>query len=149
MTTAKDILHRFYFIPEFIIFNIKLVSFQAKQMKHVSEGVFPQEDAWCDENAKMQLHQVILSISSGRTDTSTIPVLYFNYGKIGQEIEENQAAVKKLYFINRDEWRAWLTANHDVEKEVWLVYNKKGTDPNQTQPGAQTNPSDQERKPDP
>ena len=35
--------------------------------------------------------------------------------------------MKKLYFIHRDEWRVWLTANHDLEKEVWLVYYKVGT----------------------
>jgi uncharacterized protein YdeI (YjbR/CyaY-like superfamily) len=27
----------------------------------------------------------------------------------------------KLYVPNRAEWRAWLDANHEVEKEIWLV----------------------------
>ena len=29
---------------------------------------------------------------------------------------------------DRDEWRAWLEANHEVATEIWLVYWKKGTD---------------------
>jgi uncharacterized protein YdeI (YjbR/CyaY-like superfamily) len=28
---------------------------------------------------------------------------------------------------DRDEWRAWLKANHEVATEIWLVYWKKGT----------------------
>lgn len=28
-------------------------------------------------------------------------------------------------FTNRDEWRAWLEANHDQASEVWLAYYKK------------------------
>ena len=35
--------------------------------------------------------------------------------------------MKKLLFFQRDDWRAWLNANHHLENEVWLVYNKKGT----------------------
>ena len=27
----------------------------------------------------------------------------------------------------RDEWRAWLEANHETASEIWLVYWKKGT----------------------
>jgi len=27
---------------------------------------------------------------------------------------------------NRSEWRAWLKQHHASEKEVWLVYHKKG-----------------------
>jgi uncharacterized protein YdeI (YjbR/CyaY-like superfamily) len=30
-------------------------------------------------------------------------------------------------FAKRDDWRAWLKENHDVKKEVWLVYYKKHT----------------------
>lgn len=32
-----------------------------------------------------------------------------------------------LYVTNRDDWRAWLQANHDVKSEVWLIYFKKHT----------------------
>jgi uncharacterized protein YdeI (YjbR/CyaY-like superfamily) len=28
---------------------------------------------------------------------------------------------------DRSEWRAWLKKNHTAEKEVWLIYHKKGT----------------------
>jgi uncharacterized protein YdeI (YjbR/CyaY-like superfamily) len=28
---------------------------------------------------------------------------------------------------DRSEWRAWLEKNHTAEKEVWLIYYKKGT----------------------
>ncbi|MGD0977924.1 MAG: YdeI/OmpD-associated family protein [Candidatus Bathyarchaeia archaeon] len=34
---------------------------------------------------------------------------------------------EELYVPNRDDWRAWLKENHDVKKEVWLVYYKKHT----------------------
>ena len=33
----------------------------------------------------------------------------------------------QLYFINRDDWRAWLEQNHDSNKEAWLVHYKKHT----------------------
>ena len=33
--------------------------------------------------------------------------------------------MKTVVVKNRAEWRAWLTANHDKEAEVWLVYYKK------------------------
>ena len=33
----------------------------------------------------------------------------------------------KIYFRNRDKWRAWLEKHHAIEKEVWLVYYKKHT----------------------
>lgn len=36
-------------------------------------------------------------------------------------------ADQQLYFTNRDEWRAWLEANHASAKEVWLVHYKKHT----------------------
>lgn len=36
--------------------------------------------------------------------------------------------IKKFYASNRRKWRAWLQSNHDSEKEIWLVYFKKGTD---------------------
>ena len=34
---------------------------------------------------------------------------------------------KTTYAANRTEWRAWLEQHHATEKEVWLVYYKKGT----------------------
>lgn len=34
---------------------------------------------------------------------------------------------KTLYVTNRVDWRAWLSKNHETEKEVWLVYYKKHT----------------------
>jgi uncharacterized protein YdeI (YjbR/CyaY-like superfamily) len=33
----------------------------------------------------------------------------------------------ELYFTDRAEWRAWLTENHDREKEAWLLYPKKAS----------------------
>lgn len=30
-----------------------------------------------------------------------------------------------LCFANRDEWRDWLVQNHDIGKEIWIVYHKK------------------------
>ncbi|MDP8205467.1 MAG: YdeI/OmpD-associated family protein [Candidatus Electryonea clarkiae] len=33
----------------------------------------------------------------------------------------------KIYLENRNEWRDWLSANHDSVKEIWLVYYKKHT----------------------
>ena len=30
-----------------------------------------------------------------------------------------------LHFTNRDQWRAWLQANHAIEKEAWLKISKK------------------------
>jgi uncharacterized protein YdeI (YjbR/CyaY-like superfamily) len=35
--------------------------------------------------------------------------------------------VTKKLFRTAAEWRAWLERNHDREKEVWLVYYKKGS----------------------
>lgn len=35
---------------------------------------------------------------------------------------------KKVYFIDRQSWRAWLKDNYDKEKEIWVVYPKAGTD---------------------
>jgi uncharacterized protein YdeI (YjbR/CyaY-like superfamily) len=32
-----------------------------------------------------------------------------------------------LYVIKRAEWRKWLRQNYKTEKEIWLVYYKKGT----------------------
>jgi uncharacterized protein YdeI (YjbR/CyaY-like superfamily) len=34
---------------------------------------------------------------------------------------------QELHVTNIAEWRAWLKRNHDVEKEVWLVFYKKHT----------------------
>jgi uncharacterized protein YdeI (YjbR/CyaY-like superfamily) len=35
--------------------------------------------------------------------------------------------MKKKLFRDRTAWRAWLMKNHDKEKELWLVYYKKGS----------------------
>jgi len=32
-----------------------------------------------------------------------------------------------LYITNRKDWRNWLKKNYKTEKEIWLVYPKKGT----------------------
>jgi uncharacterized protein YdeI (YjbR/CyaY-like superfamily) len=32
----------------------------------------------------------------------------------------------RLEFATRDQWRAWLEANHATESETWLVHYKKG-----------------------
>jgi uncharacterized protein YdeI (YjbR/CyaY-like superfamily) len=32
--------------------------------------------------------------------------------------------MKKIYVKDRAEWREWLSANHDKEAEVWLIYYK-------------------------
>ena len=32
-----------------------------------------------------------------------------------------------LLVTSREEWRAWLEANHDREREVWLIYYKRHT----------------------
>lgn len=31
----------------------------------------------------------------------------------------------ELHVTNRDDWRAWLEKNCDIEKEVWLIFYKK------------------------
>lgn len=31
-----------------------------------------------------------------------------------------------IFVADREAWRAWLSANHDVETSVWLVLGKKG-----------------------
>jgi uncharacterized protein YdeI (YjbR/CyaY-like superfamily) len=28
---------------------------------------------------------------------------------------------------DRDEWRDWLSKNHDRETEIWLIFSRKGT----------------------
>ena len=33
--------------------------------------------------------------------------------------------MKYLHVTGREDWRAWLRENHDIETEVWLVINKK------------------------
>jgi len=33
-----------------------------------------------------------------------------------------------LHLTNPKDWRDWLKKNHKTEKEIWLVYYKKGTD---------------------
>jgi uncharacterized protein YdeI (YjbR/CyaY-like superfamily) len=35
--------------------------------------------------------------------------------------------IEKLYVTNRDDWRKWLTKNHNTKKESWLIYYKKHT----------------------
>lgn len=30
-------------------------------------------------------------------------------------------------FADRDAWRAWLAENHEVEKELWLIFHKRHT----------------------
>ena len=35
--------------------------------------------------------------------------------------------IEELYVPNRDAWRVWLKENHDVKKEVWLIYYWKHT----------------------
>ena len=32
-----------------------------------------------------------------------------------------------LYVATREEWRAWLEANHDTKPEIWLIYYKAGS----------------------
>ncbi len=34
---------------------------------------------------------------------------------------------KTLYVKTREEWRAWLAANHAREPEIWLIFYKKGS----------------------
>jgi len=34
---------------------------------------------------------------------------------------------KTLYVHKRRDWRAWLSKNHDKEKEIWLIYYKKSS----------------------
>ncbi len=32
-----------------------------------------------------------------------------------------------LYLKNREQWRKWLEKNHEIKKEIWLIYYKKHT----------------------
>ena len=34
---------------------------------------------------------------------------------------------KTLYVANRNDWRKWLEANFDTEKEIWLLYPNKAS----------------------
>ena len=34
---------------------------------------------------------------------------------------------EEIHMTSRHDWRGWLEANHDTEKEVWLVFYKKHT----------------------
>jgi uncharacterized protein YdeI (YjbR/CyaY-like superfamily) len=34
---------------------------------------------------------------------------------------------KTLYVRSREEWRSWLEKYHKTEKEIWLIYYKKGS----------------------
>lgn len=33
----------------------------------------------------------------------------------------------QLYFKNKEEWRNWLAENHEIEKEIWMVFYKKNS----------------------
>src|SRR3982751_82670 len=35
--------------------------------------------------------------------------------------------MRLIHPTTRADWRSWLAANHDREKEIWLVYNKRHT----------------------
>ena len=35
--------------------------------------------------------------------------------------------MKTLYLSDRNKWRAWLRQHYKTEKEIWLVYYKKGS----------------------
>ena len=35
--------------------------------------------------------------------------------------------MKTLYVTDRKKWRAWLRQHYKTEKEIWLVYSKKGS----------------------
>jgi uncharacterized protein YdeI (YjbR/CyaY-like superfamily) len=35
--------------------------------------------------------------------------------------------MKTLHVTTREDWRAWLAAHHDTEREIWLVYAKQHT----------------------
>lgn len=35
--------------------------------------------------------------------------------------------IEELYIAKRDDWRSWLSINHDKVKAVWLIYYKKHT----------------------
>ena len=39
----------------------------------------------------------------------------------------DRAHMKTLYVSDRKKWRAWLRQHYKTEKEIWLVYYKKGT----------------------
>ncbi len=34
---------------------------------------------------------------------------------------------KKLYVVDRKQWRSWLSKNYNKEKEIWLVYYRKAS----------------------
>jgi uncharacterized protein YdeI (YjbR/CyaY-like superfamily) len=42
---------------------------------------------------------------------------------LGEEVSKKM--MDEFFAANRNEWRAWLQANHDAVKGVWLVYYKK------------------------
>jgi uncharacterized protein YdeI (YjbR/CyaY-like superfamily) len=44
-----------------------------------------------------------------------------------QESEQMAETIDGLYVTNRSAWRDWLRENHDVRREIWLIYNKKHT----------------------
>lgn len=34
---------------------------------------------------------------------------------------------KTLYVTDRNDWRSWLSKNHDKERQIWLVYYRKSS----------------------
>jgi uncharacterized protein YdeI (YjbR/CyaY-like superfamily) len=34
---------------------------------------------------------------------------------------------KTLYFVDRKDWRLWLSKNYNQEKEIWLIYYRKSS----------------------
>ncbi len=39
-----------------------------------------------------------------------------------------EAEQEALFFVNQQEWHAWLEANHAVAREAWLLISKKGAE---------------------
>src|SRR5574341_854117 len=48
---------------------------------------------------------------------------YYNVAEKAQMMEITQI----LYVTDRKTWRDWLKKNYKTEKEIWLIYPKKGT----------------------
>ncbi|MBS3094260.1 YdeI/OmpD-associated family protein [Candidatus Pacearchaeota archaeon] len=34
---------------------------------------------------------------------------------------------KRIYVVNRKQWRSWLVKNHNKKKEIWLIYFRKSS----------------------
>jgi len=43
------------------------------------------------------------------------------------KILRDKAPIKTLSVTNRRAWRAWLKTRYKSEKEIWLIYSKKGS----------------------